>query len=54
MLCASSLIVALYGIKSVEQFQESENHRVAWVERDLKDHQAPASPATGRAANLHI
>ena len=63
MLCASSLIIVLYGIKSVEQFQqaqpfgtrlESQNHRVAWVGRDLKDHQAPASPATGRAANLHI
>lgn len=27
------------------------NHRRAWVEKDLKDHQAPA-PATGRVKNI--
>ena len=33
----------------------SQNHRMDWVGRDLKDHQAPALPPTaGRAANLHI
>jgi len=28
-------------------------HRMAWVGRDLKDHEAPTLP-TGRATNLHI
>ena len=35
-------------------FTESQNHRMAWVRRDLKDHQAPTPtplpPTTGRQA----
>jgi len=27
---------------------------MAWVLRDLKDHQAPTTLLEGRAANLHI
>ena len=32
----------------------SQNHRMAWVGRDLKDHESPTAPATGRATNLPI
>jgi len=36
-------------------FQEllSQNHRMAWVGRDLKDHESPA-PLPGRATSLPI
>jgi len=37
------------------QFTESQNNRMAWVGRNLKDHESPTlPPATGRASNLHI
>ena len=32
---------------------ESQNHRMAWVGRDLKDHESP-TPLPGRATNLPI
>ena len=32
---------------------ESQNHRMAWVGRDLKDHESP-TPLLGRATNLPI
>jgi len=32
---------------------ESQNHRMAWVGRDLKDHESP-TPLQGRATNLPI
>ena len=31
----------------------SQNHRMAWVGRDLKDHESP-TPLPGRATNLPI
>ena len=31
----------------------TQNHRMAWVERDLKDHESP-TPLLGRATNLPI
>jgi len=33
--------------------KKSQNHRMAWVGRDLKDHESP-TPLTGRATNLPI
>ena len=35
----------------IQDFKQK--HRMAWLGRDLKDLEAP-TPATGRAANLHI
>jgi len=32
---------------------ELQNHRMAWVGRDLKDHESP-TPLPGRATNLPI
>jgi len=36
-----------------ETFKCSHNHRMAWVGRDLKDHESPI-PLPGRAINLPI
>ena len=41
----SNLLVLNQGLQ--------ENHRMAWVGRDLKDHESPA-PLPGRATNLPI
>ena len=37
-----------YGTRS-----ESKNHRMAWVGRDLQDHESP-TPLPGRATDLPI
>jgi len=34
-------------------FENSQNHGMAWVGRDLKDHESP-TPLPGRATNLPI
>jgi len=40
--------------KKQKKTQHPKNQRMAWVGRDLKDHEDPTPPATGRATNLHI
>jgi len=41
-----------YGKMNVSDV-ELQNHRMAWVGRDLKDHESP-TPLPGRATNLPI
>jgi len=46
-----------YGVYGKENDKwrqiKSQNHRMAWVGRDLKDHESP-TPLPGRATNLPI
>jgi len=39
--------------KLAEANNKSQNHRMAWVGRDLKDHESP-TPPPGRATTLPI
>jgi len=43
----------LFGEDSVFSIAISQNHRMSWVGRDLKDHESP-TPLPGRATILPI
>jgi len=49
----NSKMLSDVNLKICAKFHTSQNHRMAWVGRDLKDHESP-TPLPGRATNLLI